>query len=90
MRNPLSLMLFGAVLTLSNLAYGQCGGPIPLLCDADADRDVDSADITAIGRAHGTPANVGSLAATSTATVTLLSTSPSTVGSSIFSRQNPG
>lgn len=56
MRHPVSLLFFTGALIASNLSYGQCGGPVPLLCDADADRDVDSADIAAIGQAHGTTA----------------------------------
>jgi len=56
MRHSVSLLFFAIALAASNLSYGQCGGPVPLLCDADADRDVDSADIAAIGQAHGTAA----------------------------------
>ncbi len=40
----------------SGSAHAQCGGPVPLLCDADGDRDVDSHDIRAISLANGQPA----------------------------------
>lgn len=45
------------LLTLSSFTYSQCGGLVPLLCDADGDRDVDSDDITAIGLANSSPSN---------------------------------
>ena len=41
-------------MALSGYSYAQCGDPVPVLCDADGDRDVDSADIAAIGLAKGT------------------------------------
>lgn len=56
MPNPVKWLLISCAIALSPLAHSQCGGPVPLLCDADGDRDVDSADITAIGQANGTPA----------------------------------
>ncbi len=49
-------VLAALALCFSTLSYGQCGDPVPLMCDADADRDVDSADIAAIGQANGSPA----------------------------------
>ena len=56
MPNPVKLLLIVGVMAFSQFSHGQCGGPVPLLCDADGDRDVDSADIAAIGQANGTAA----------------------------------
>jgi hypothetical protein len=36
------------IITLGSHVYAQCGGPVPMMCDADGDRDVDLHDITAI------------------------------------------
>lgn len=49
----ITLLLF----TASSLSYAQCGAPVPMLCDADGDRDVDSDDIAAIALARGTPSS---------------------------------
>ncbi|MEZ5572823.1 MAG: hypothetical protein R3E64_12455 [Halioglobus sp.] len=57
MRYLLKLLLAAALLATSSLSYSQCGVPVPMLCDADGDRDVDSDDIAAIGTARGTPAS---------------------------------
>lgn len=43
------------LLSISSFSYSQCGAAIPIMCDADGDRDVDSDDITAIGGAKGAP-----------------------------------
>ena len=54
MRN-LQILITLVLVTLSSFSYSQCGGPAPLLCDADGNRDVDSRDIDAITLAKGTP-----------------------------------
>lgn len=45
------------LLTTGSITYAQCGAPVPMLCDADGDRDVDSDDIVAIGLAKGAPSS---------------------------------
>lgn len=57
MRHLSQALITLLLLTLSGFSYSQCGAPVPLLCDADGDRDVDSDDITAIGLAKGSAAN---------------------------------
>jgi hypothetical protein len=54
MRYLTSVLATLMLLTISSLAYSQCGGPVPVLCDADGDRDVDLDDIGAISLAKGT------------------------------------
>jgi hypothetical protein len=51
----LHILIAVVMITLSYFAYSQCGGPVPVMCDADGDRDVDSWDINAITLAKGTP-----------------------------------
>lgn len=53
------LQIFIALtLLLTNIvAYAQCGGPVPMMCDADGDFDVDSYDIEAISLSNGEPAS---------------------------------
>jgi parallel beta-helix repeat protein len=46
-----------SLLCIGSFAHAQCGAPVPLLCDANGDNYVDSADITAITLARGTPAS---------------------------------
>ncbi len=48
-----------SLLSLSSLAYSQCGAPVPKTCDADGDLIVDADDIAAIGAAKGAPALPG-------------------------------
>ena len=50
-----SASLLILLLFVSNLAAAQCGGPVPMLCDADGDWDVDRHDIAAIAAGHGSP-----------------------------------
>lgn len=49
------------LLSLGNFSYAQCDGVIPLLCDADGDRDIDSDDIAAIGAANGETVEPGDI-----------------------------
>lgn len=44
------------LLTVSSISYSQCGAPVPRLCDADGDWDVDADDIASISLAKGSPA----------------------------------
>ncbi len=53
MRILFQTVLAAMLIVGSNLAYSQCAGPIPLLCDADGDFDIDSDDIFAISAAKG-------------------------------------
>ncbi len=57
----LQILIALAMLTLSSYSYSQCGGPVPLLCDADGNRDVNMNDITAINLAKGTPVAPGDI-----------------------------
>ncbi|MFT4518717.1 MAG: hypothetical protein ACI9JM_001102 [Halioglobus sp.] len=41
------------LLAISSVSYAQCGGPVPLLCDADGNLDVNIDDINAINLAKG-------------------------------------
>ena len=50
------VLLTTILLSLSSLSYAQCGGPVPLLCDADGNGDVNIDDIDAINLAKGTMA----------------------------------
>lgn len=52
----LQLLIALTVMTLSSYSYSQCGGPVPQLCDADGNFEVNQDDIDAIGFAVGTPA----------------------------------
>jgi arylsulfatase A-like enzyme len=52
----LQLLIALTVMTLSSYSYSQCGGPVPLLCDADGNFEVNQDDIEAIALASGTPA----------------------------------
>lgn len=54
-RAPFTLLVTVFLFVLSGMAHAQCEGPVPLLCDADGDHDVDSQDISAISLARGTP-----------------------------------
>jgi len=56
MRSLLPLLLGILAVVAGNAAHAQCAGPVPMLCDADGDRDVDADDIAAIGAATGSPA----------------------------------
>jgi len=47
------------MIALSTLSYAQCGGPTPLLCDADGNGEVNIDDITAISDAKGSTASPG-------------------------------
>jgi hypothetical protein len=47
--------------TLSSFSYSQCGGPVPLICDADGNRTINIDDITLISRAKGTPVARGDI-----------------------------
>ena len=53
----LHILIALVVLTLSSHSFAQCDGPVPLLCDADGNGDVNIDDINAISLAKGTPAN---------------------------------
>jgi hypothetical protein len=56
MRYLTKTLVMLAMITLSGYTYSQCGAPVPLLCDADGNREVDLHDIGAISLASGTPA----------------------------------
>lgn len=55
MRLKPHVFVSAVLISFSSFSYAQCDGPIPVLCDADGDRDVDSQDIREIGLAKGTP-----------------------------------
>ena len=59
MRNLTQILITLAMITVSSYSYAQCGGPTPLLCDADGNRAIDIDDITAISLAKGTAAAPG-------------------------------
>jgi Putative metal-binding motif len=50
----LKILVTLVLVALSNFSYAQCGGPVPMLCDADGNRNVNLADISAISAARGT------------------------------------
>jgi len=50
----LQILITLAMITVSSYSYAQCGGPVPLLCDADGNRVINIDDITAISLAKGT------------------------------------
>ena len=56
MRYLLQVFLSVLLLAVCDTTYAQCDGVIPVLCDADGDRDVDSDDISLIGALKGEPA----------------------------------
>lgn len=57
----LQILITLVLVTLSSYSYSQCGVPVPLLCDADGNRDVNIDDITAISLAKGTPVGPGDI-----------------------------
>lgn len=57
MRYLAHILITLAMITASAYSTAQCGGPVPKLCDADGDYDVDSNDIAAIGATKGTPSS---------------------------------
>lgn len=57
----LQILITVAMVTVSHYTYAQCGEPVPMLCDADGDRDVDQADIDEIVLAKGTVADPGDI-----------------------------
>jgi hypothetical protein len=57
----LKILITLAMITLSSYSYSQCGVPVPLLCDADGNRDVNIDDIKAISLAKGTPVGPGDI-----------------------------
>lgn len=57
MRSLVQILITLVMLTGSSYSAAQCGGPVPKLCDADEDFDVDSDDISAISLAKGTPSS---------------------------------
>ena len=59
MRYLTQMLITLAMITLSNYSYSQCGGPVPLMCDADGNGVINVDDITAISLAKGTPAAPG-------------------------------
>ncbi len=51
-----------AMITVSHYTYSQgCGGPTPLLCDANSDQAIDQSDIDEIVLAKGTAADPGDI-----------------------------
>ena len=52
----LKILITLSIVTLSSYSYAQCGGPVPMWCDADGNFDVDIDDIEAISMAKGTVA----------------------------------
>jgi hypothetical protein len=54
MRYLTQILITLTMIALSSYAYSQCGGPVPIMCDADGNGVVDTDDITAIGLAKGT------------------------------------
>ncbi|MCB1704117.1 MAG: right-handed parallel beta-helix repeat-containing protein [Halioglobus sp.] len=57
MRHLAKTLFILPLLLASAGSHSQCGAPAPLLCDTDGDRIVDAADISAIGRANGSPSS---------------------------------
>jgi hypothetical protein len=57
----LQILITLAMFALSSYAYSQCGGPVPMVCDADGNRDVNIDDIAAISLAKGTPVEPGDM-----------------------------
>ena len=57
----LQILITLVLVTLSSYSYSQCGGPVPMLCDADGNRDVNIDDIKAISLAKGTPVAPGDI-----------------------------
>ena len=57
----LQILITLVLVTLSSFSYSQCGGPAPLLCDADGNRDVNIDDITSISLAKGTTVGPGDI-----------------------------
>lgn len=57
MRYLAQILITLVMITGSAYSMAQCGDPVPKLCDADGDFDVDSKDIVAIGGAKGTPSS---------------------------------
>jgi hypothetical protein len=58
MRNVL-LLIASLMFILSGQVNAQCAAPVPMLCDADGDQDVDLNDIQAITDAKGTNVESG-------------------------------
>jgi len=56
----LQLLVLLMTVTAVGPVYAQCGGRVPVLCDADGDRDVDAQDIDAITALFGTPVSMSS------------------------------
>tara|TARA_R110002049_G_scaffold259252_1_gene435025 strand:- start:1412 stop:3055 length:1644 start_codon:yes stop_codon:yes gene_type:complete len=56
MSHVFQVIFAATLLSLSGISYAQCGDPVPMLCDADGDFDVDVDDISAIADAKGSPA----------------------------------
>jgi len=59
----LQILLTLVLVTLSSFSYsaGGCGGPVPLLCDADGNQNVNIDDIKSITLAKGTPVAPGDI-----------------------------
>ena len=55
----LQILITIAMITLSGHSYSQCSGPVPMMCDADGNRDVNINDIEAITLAIGTQVESG-------------------------------
>jgi len=61
MRFLLQTAIALALVLASTTSHAQCAGPVPLLCDADGDFDVDSSDIAAISSARGQTVEPGDI-----------------------------